>query len=160
MTDLRAYDAPGSPHRDCPAGRPFVGDMTKNRLCFVYGSLMRGMGNHRRLARARFLREAHTRPRFTLRDLGAFPGMSSGGTTRIRGEVYKVDEETLASLDQLEGHPRFYRRHEIALADGTRVHAYLLPARRYEGYPLIVGGDWRAHLSKDRGMGHDGKSSG
>jgi gamma-glutamylaminecyclotransferase len=129
--------------------------MTERHFCFVYGSLMRGMGNHRVIARARFVRTAHTAASFTLRDLGAFPGMVGGGTTRIHGELYEVDDETLASLDRLEGHPRFYRRQGIVLSDGTPVSAYLLPAERYNDYAVVVGGDWRAHLARDRGTGHE-----
>jgi gamma-glutamylcyclotransferase (GGCT)/AIG2-like uncharacterized protein YtfP len=121
-----------------------------NHLVFVYGSLMRGQGNHRLLEHARFVRAAHTTAAFTLVDLGAFPGLLARGTTAVRGEVYRVDDATLAALDRLESHPRFYRRQEIALTDGPRVEAYLLSAERYGSYPVVVGGDWRAHLAKER----------
>src|SRR5690606_19616506 len=97
---------------------------------FVYGTLRRGEANHRLLERATFLREARTIPAFSLRDLGAFPGLFAGGHTPVVGEVYEVDAATLARLDRLEGHPSFYRREPIALDDGERVEAYLLPAER------------------------------
>jgi gamma-glutamylaminecyclotransferase len=128
--------------------------MTEKHRCFVYGSLMRKMGNHRVLARARFIRTAHTAASFTLHDLGAYPGMIGGGTTRIFGEIYEVDDETLAALDRLERHPTFYRRKEIALSNGAQASAYLLPAARFGSYPIVVGGDWRAHLARERGNGH------
>lgn len=127
--------------------------MIDRYLCFVYGSLMRNMGNHRVLARARFVRAAHTAASFTLHDLGAYPGMVGGGTTRIHGELYEVDNEVLAALDRLEGHPRFYRRQGITLSDGARASSYLLPAARFSSYPIVVGGDWRAYLAKERGAG-------
>lgn len=133
--------------------------MTDRRLCFAYGSLMRGMGNHRALACARFIRAAETAAAFTLHDLGAYPGMIGGGAARVNGELYDVDDETLAALDRLERHPRFYGRQEIALSDWTRVSAYLLPARPYARYPVVAGGDWRAHLARDRGTGDGAKSS-
>ncbi|MGO8992060.1 MAG: gamma-glutamylcyclotransferase [Polyangiaceae bacterium] len=121
-----------------------------NHLVFVYGSLMRGQGNHRLLERARFVRAAHTSAAFTLVDLGAYPGLLAGGTTAVRGEVYVADDETLAALDRLEGHPNFYRRQGIALKSAReRVEAYLLPAERYASYPMVVGGDWQAHLAKE-----------
>jgi gamma-glutamylaminecyclotransferase len=129
--------------------------MTDRYLCFVYGSLMRNMGNHRVLARTRFVGTAHTAASFTLHDLGAYPGMIGGGTTRVHGELYEVNEETLAALDRLEGHPRFYRRQGITLSDGAPASAYLLPAARYSNYPIVVGGDWRAHLARERGTSHD-----
>lgn len=111
---------------------------------FVYGSLMSGLYNHRRLETdgARFVREASTEASFTLVDLGAFPGLIAAGSTSVCGEVYDVDDATLASLDELEGHPRFYCRTPIRLATGEEVQAYLLPAI-YRRHPEIAGGDWR-----------------
>ncbi len=73
--------------------------------------------------------------------LGAYPGIIAGGSTAIVGEVYEVDEATLAELDRLEGHPEFYRRTEIALADGARVEAYVLPAEGHAGRSAIASPD-------------------
>ncbi len=111
---------------------------------FVYGTLMRGEGNHDLLARARFLGPARTQPGYALHDLGSFPGLVAGGDHAVEGEVYIVGPDTLARLDQLEGHPRFYQRAPIALGDGTTVETYLLPRDRVEGRPVIASGSWRA----------------
>ncbi len=51
---------------------------------------------------------------------------------------------TLAALDRLEGHPRFYRRTRIALEDGAAVETYLLAPEQVEGRPVIDSGSWRA----------------
>lgn len=110
---------------------------------FVYGTLLQGEGNHDLLARARFVGPARTPPRFALHDLGAFPGLVAGGEHAVEGEVYIVGPDTLARLDQLEGHPRFYRRAPIALEDGTTVETYLLPRDRVERRPVIASGSWR-----------------
>jgi gamma-glutamylaminecyclotransferase len=119
--------------------------MSAEHLVFVYGTLRRGEPNHRTLVRARFLREARTVPCFTLLDLGPFPGLVAGGTTAVVGEVYAVDELTLAALDHLEGHPRFYERREIALDDGDCVQGYVLPPPHGRRYPTVLSGDWCAH---------------
>ncbi len=111
---------------------------------FVYGTLLEGEGNHDLLARAEFLGPARTPPRFALHDLGGFPGLVAGGEHAVDGEVYIVGPDTLARLDQLEGHPRFYRRAPIALEDGCTVETYLLPRDRVEGRPVIASGSWRA----------------
>jgi gamma-glutamylaminecyclotransferase len=85
-------------------------------LVFVYGTLKRGHMNHRILehGNAEFLGTAAT-----LRDHSLFvdglPYLVEGthedpGSHQVRGELYKVDAETMASLDRLEGHPRFYER--------------------------------------------------
>ncbi len=111
---------------------------------FVYGTLLAGEGNHRLLASAKFVCDARTEPAFELRDLGAFPGLVRGGEHAVAGEVYEADAETLARLDRLEGHPRFYRRTRIALEGGTEVETYLLMPEQVEGRPVIVSGKWRS----------------
>jgi gamma-glutamylcyclotransferase (GGCT)/AIG2-like uncharacterized protein YtfP len=111
---------------------------------FVYGTLLAGESNHRLLARARLVAAARTKPGFELRDLGPFPALVRGGAHAVTGEVYEVDEPTLAALDRLEGHPRFYRRARIALEDGAVVETYLLAPEQVEGRPVIDSGSWRA----------------
>lgn len=111
---------------------------------FVYGTLLAGEPNHRVLVGATLVGHACTAPAFELRDLGTFPGLVRGGAHAVGGEVYEVDAPTLARLDALEGHPRFYRRTRIALADGTNVETYLLTPEQVEGRPVIVSGNWRS----------------
>lgn len=119
-------------------------------LVFVYGTLLAGEPNHRYLRRARLVAEGLTRPQFTLYDLGAFPGLVRGGSHAVPGEVYEVDEPTLAALDLLEGHPEFYCRSTIALTTGVSVETYLLTARQVAGRPIIASGSWRLHHKDTR----------
>ena len=114
----------------------------KTTRIFTYGTLMTGQPNHRLLTGARMLGQARTEARFDLVDLGPFPGMVTGGTTAVTGEVYAVDQVTLAALDRLEGHPRFYERKTIRLANGQWIATYIYP-QRPSGRPLIKNGDWR-----------------
>ena len=111
---------------------------------FVYGTLLTGESNHHHLAYARLVGEARTRPEFTLFDLGFYPGMVRVGTSSVVGEIYAVDEPTLARLDRLEGHPTVYLRTTIHLASGDEVETYLLEVRQVAGCPIIPGGSWRA----------------
>lgn len=113
-------------------------------LVFVYGTLLTGESNHRFLHGAHLVGAATTPPAFRLHDLGAFPGLVRGGEHAVAGEVYAVDEVTLASLDRLEDHPRFYRRTSIVLADGAQVQTYLLPPALVADRPIIASGSWRA----------------
>ena len=117
---------------------------------FVYGTLLAGEGNHRLLANATLVGEARTEPAFTLHTLGAFPGLVKGGACSVAGEIYEVDAETLARLDALEGHPRFYRRTRIALDDGAIVETYLLTPEQVEGRPVIRSGNWRERSTQLR----------
>lgn len=112
-------------------------------LVFVYGTLLAGERNHRYLKTARLVAEASTPPEFRLHDLGSFPGLVRGGEHAVLGEVYEVDEPTLAALDRLEGHPDFYRRTSIVLADGTLAVTYLLTPAQVEGHRVIASGSWR-----------------
>jgi gamma-glutamylcyclotransferase (GGCT)/AIG2-like uncharacterized protein YtfP len=111
---------------------------------------MSGFGNHRLLAHARLIGRARTTARFTLVSLGPFPAMLDSGSTAILGELYEVNDETLARLDRLEGHPSFYTRTPIVLAGRRRAEAYVLPAARAKGYPVIETGDWRRYRCESR----------
>jgi gamma-glutamylaminecyclotransferase len=110
---------------------------------FVYGTLLRGEINHHHLASAPLLRDAQTPPAFTLHDLGHCPGLVRGGTHVVVGELYAVDEPTLAALDRLEGHPRFYLRTLVDLDAGAAALTYLLRPAQVEGTPIIASGSWR-----------------
>jgi gamma-glutamylaminecyclotransferase len=123
----------------------------QEHLVFTYGTLLRGEVNHDLLARARFVSEARTEPCYELFDLGPFPAMSTGGETAVCGEVYAVDDATLARLDRLEGHPNFYQRARILLDDGQAVQTYLMDRARMRGRVLIPSGDWRAHRARGAG---------
>ena len=112
---------------------------------FVYGTLLAGEPNHRLLVKAPFVGPAVTEAVFSLVDMGPFPGLVAGGGSAVRGEVYEVDAPTLARLDTLEGHPRFYRRTPILLNDGVAAEAYLLRAEQVVGRRVIESGNWRGH---------------
>lgn len=113
---------------------------------FVYGTLMSGELNHRRLSSATPLGQARTALGYALHDLGPFPGLVAG-QQRVTGEIYEVDATTRTELDQLEGHPRFYCRTLIRLEDGSAAEAYMLSPGQARGRPVIPSGSWR--LRKD-----------
>lgn len=113
-----------------------------DHLVFVYGTLLTGEVNHGLLAHAERLGPHRTEPRFTLLRLGAYPGLVAGGSTAVRGEVYRINDAGLRALDQLEDYPRLYDRTLIPTRHG-RAWAYLYRGPR-SGRPVIPGGDWRA----------------
>jgi gamma-glutamylaminecyclotransferase len=125
----------------------------EQHLVFTYGTLLKGEVNHHLLAQACFVAEARTEPCFELFDLGLFPAMSTGGETAVLGEVYAVDDATLARLDHLEGHPSFYQRTRIRLDGGQEVQTYLMVLARMHGRVMIASGDWRAHRAPARSIG-------
>lgn len=117
------------------------------KCLFVYGSLLSGEPNHGLLSRARFLMEAETEAGFELRDLGEYPGLVQGGSQAVIGEVYEVDAELLALLDEFEDHPTFYCRTNIVLAGGVAAETYLLRAEQVQDCPRVESGNWRAWRS-------------
>ena len=97
---------------------------------------MQGARNAALLAHAEFIGPALTRDavyRMEQFNSASSPGKQTpavrhGGTARIRGEVYLVDDAGLAALDRLEQNGIRYQRAEIALNDGTMAWIYFLIA--------------------------------
>jgi gamma-glutamylaminecyclotransferase len=110
---------------------------------FVYGSLLSGELHHRQLDGARLLGGARTAPRYTLVDLGAYPGLLDEGVTSVAGEIYEVDADRLPALDAFEGHPDEYRRMPIRLLGGESVDAYVLRRELAPSGNVIASGNWK-----------------
>jgi gamma-glutamylaminecyclotransferase len=79
---------------------------------FVYGTLKRGMSHHYRLAEQDFVGAVQTLPRYRLFACGWHPGLveASQDGVAVCGELWRVDERTLAELDRFEGDELFERR--------------------------------------------------
>lgn len=76
--------------------------MNERRL-FVYGTLKRGYCRAHYLQGQVFLGEAVTQPGYRMYNCGEYPGLiaaADGGA--IEGELWAVDAERLAILDQVE----------------------------------------------------------
>lgn len=89
---------------------------------FVYGTLKRGQPNHHlmnmhELGRCRLIGGARTDVSFplviTTRWNLPFLLYAPGHGQRIEGEMYDVDDQMLAFMDQFEGHPEVYSRDKI-----------------------------------------------
>ena len=96
-------------------------------VLFFYGTLKSGMSNNHRVAEQRCLGPATTLPLYRMFALGWHPGVVyvGAGGAALYGELWAVDEATLAALDEFEGVPEVFVRQPIALAQVTQeVHAY------------------------------------
>lgn len=116
-----------------------------NDKVFVYGTLKKGFGNHRLLKDAEFICEDMTKPLYTMYSLGGFPAIQQGGDTSIIGEVYKIDKDTLAHLDVLEGYKagrdcNMYERRITVTKQGHKCFIYEMD----EPYSkeLVENGEW------------------
>lgn len=107
---------------------------------FVYGTLKSG-GQIRGLNQfgdgAVIVGKAQTvYPDYDMIDLGAFPGVVKGGTYKIQGEVWEVDDQTMQDLDAIEGYPDFYNR-EVTMTTQGKAWMYYLPRDTYAGYENV-----------------------
>lgn len=116
--------------------------MSKKTLVFVYGSLMRGLFNSKLLDGSKLLGKHETDPKFKMFNLGMFPGVTGGGDTPIKGEVYEVDSETLNSLDILEGHPTFYKRTKCVQTAWGKASMYILASDMAVDCERVPSGNW------------------
>jgi gamma-glutamylaminecyclotransferase len=108
---------------------------------FVYGTLKKNFNNHYLLERSKFEGKA-TISGFKMVDLGAFPGaVRTEDQSVIHGEVYSISLDTLKRLDQLEGHPDFYKRERVSTKYG-QAWVYALPELYLENV-VIYTGEWK-----------------
>jgi gamma-glutamylaminecyclotransferase len=111
-------------------------------LLFVYGSLRPGAAYHELLAGARYLGRHRTEPRFTMYDLGEYPGVVEHGQHAIVGDVFAVDAVTLARIDEYEGYPYEYTRRLVTTPFGSAwIYLY---CRDCAGTVVIASGEWRS----------------
>ena len=137
---------------------------------FVYGTLKKSFHNHYILKDQELVGEAETCNKYIMLSKGipyvyesskAYCG-EVGYTQKvvqgscIKGEFYKVDDEALARIDQLEGHPRWYCRKQINVCVDICNHMGIHTSRitqawiyfmktersiggtRYNGYPWFT----------------------
>lgn len=86
---------------------------------FVYGSLKRSFPNHHVISEGDdsiFVMETSTSDSYDMISLGAFPAViKERSWSKIKGEVYSVDDLTLEVMDLLENNGEFYKRELISV---------------------------------------------
>lgn len=122
--------------------------MVNTHTVFVYGTLKKGFGNHQLLEDAEYVGKAETvSNNYTMYSLGGFPGVREGGSTRINGEVYKVNDDELSRLHRLEGHPTFYKavNKQVRLTEritNNQTEAYIYILQSEPTGNKQIGGTW------------------
>ncbi len=116
-------------------------------LIFVYGSLRRGGPGAMsiRFSSAQFIADAKVNG--SLYDLGEYPGLLlDESKSQVNGEVYEVNDELLAELDDFEASSHYCRKQvNVFLGDHSRVCWIYVPEGGSEFYSdrtLITSGDW------------------
>lgn len=105
---------------------------------FVYGSLRTRQGNSHWMTNAQLLGNYNIE-NYQLYSLGHYPGAVPGNGT-VHGEVYRIDNATLAELDALRTRGGEYARQLIQTPYGSAwMYVY---QRSVEGLTLIESGNW------------------
>lgn len=111
---------------------------------FVYGTLKRDCGSHHLIASATFVCKTRTFHKYTMIDLGPFPGvLQDGQISLITGEIYNIDIELLCKLDEYEG--EWYFRSEVEMDNGMTAQMYFLkelPSSMKDKSFVIPSGVW------------------
>ena len=107
---------------------------------------------------SRFIAEAEVKG--ALYDLGAYPGLRlEESNSKVVGEVYEVDDETLRRLDEFEASSDYLRKEiEISLeARKMLCWTYEPHPGSYSFHTLIASGDWIEYArTKTDGPGPNG----
>ncbi len=121
----------------------------KKILIAVYGSLRKGMGNHRVLGDAILLGDFGTPPLYNMFSCGgSYPGITENGETSIKMEVYEASEAVNKSVERLESYVKGREEHNhynkvmIDTPWGTAgTYIYNHSTARL---PRVESGDWKA----------------
>ena len=129
---------------------------TRLTVLFVYGTLRRGLRLHHHLQGAVYLGEA--RIAGSLYDIGTYPGLVVNPSPGwVSGELFKVDEEMIQSLDAVEEYNpeeperSEYLRRVVTVWTPTGVPmkavTYIFN-RDVQGFVFIDSGDYKLYLEK------------
>ena len=100
-------------------------------LVFVYGTLMRGNRNHRWMLQdnpgAEFVGEGWAEGVALYKVTSGYPGVILEAGSRTRGEVFRVDQQILRRMDDLEDEGDLYRREKVAVSldEGPTVETWV-----------------------------------
>ncbi len=114
---------------------------------FVYGTLMTGFENNYLLSNSKLIGKAFTCGKFKM--VARFiPFLTKEPLTHILGEVYEVDDQCLKIIDDLEGHPNYYKRELIPVEipgnnfEVINAWVYLNEEKSSPRYTLVESGNY------------------
>ena len=116
---------------------------------FAHGSLRRRGLNHGVVSLSEFLGNGETAQQYCLCVMNNKPIATRRQVSRIKGEVYSVDEQTLHIIDRFKGHPHINKREVVSvqLEDGRIIEAwmyfYMQPLRDSK---IIESGDYTGEV--------------
>lgn len=110
----------------------------------VYGSLRKGLHNHKMLGSERELVGEGIVRGFGMYSLGLYPALTRVGRhTDVVVELYHVSDDAMIDLDHLEGYPNYYTRKLCPIIIGDEsVPAWVYYMKEQPDTEFVVSGDW------------------
>ena len=95
-------------------------------ILFFYGSLKRGLSNHHRVAGQTYLGDAATVPAYRIIEIAQYGGMirDDARGLAVQGELWAVDAQCLADLDEFEMGEGLWTRMPVEVAGHSGVQSY------------------------------------
>ncbi len=94
------------------------------QMIFAYGTLRQSHRNHQLLENARYYGAGTTLNNYSMYITGGYPYVvDTEARYPIIGELYAVDDETLETLDKMEGHPHYFTRREVPVLVDEKEYA-------------------------------------
>jgi gamma-glutamylaminecyclotransferase len=116
-------------------------NVLRDNLMAVYGTLKKGYSNSYLLHDASFVGSGVTADKYPMVSNGIpFVIEDKGVGYNIKVEVYRVNADTLANIDRLEGHPNWYERKQVKIHCKGKVYMcwlYFNNKHNYKGQTLL-----------------------
>ena len=87
---------------------------------FVYGTLMKGFRNHVALLGSKCISSDAILEGYALYSVGPYPAIVEEAGEKVRGELYKVSNMKIKTLDMIEGEGFLYKRTPVKVKAGDK----------------------------------------
>jgi len=122
----------------------------------VYGSLLKGLGNHRLIQDSQLLGEEIVEVPFIMIPFGSsFPGLVKvNDNHKVLIETYEIDDNTYKRVESLEGYPSFYDKYQFNTPKFGESELYFLNGEKDNNNSIEkIDGvfNWKQHLINNYG---------
>lgn len=125
-------------------------------LLAVYGTLLRDLGNHHFIKDQEFFANDSITGIKMYGYAFGFPAcvQTDDDADKVYVEIYDVDKEALERVDQLEGHPNWYKRTAVLTDSFIECEIYLMQKEDVGERRPIPSGCWRSHIEARKEKDH------
>jgi len=119
-------------------------------LVFVYGTLKRGLHNSYLLDNDEFVTTGETKEKYVMTEDGIPYVSELIPYSTIQGEIFRVTNTSMHTLDMLESHPTWYERRQVLIVaeDGVEHNCWLYFNDKTLGSLINIDGDYGSKESR------------